>query len=203
MSVFGRVNYLTFKTERLLDVRRMWPLSVANYRGKGFAGGFFLLDPATGKSVSVVVFADEASCRANERGGDFTAAETPFRELRKTEPDKHYFDVTAAVTSSRPDPVGWARLAKPWFKLDRFAEVLAGLPERVAAYKAEPGFRGAYLFADRKTGELVSLTLWGSKADCETNERNGAYQATVTPYAAMLAKEPARDYYEVAAVVRP
>ncbi len=200
--MFGRVNYVAFKTERLADVRRMWPLSVATYRGKGFEAGFLLLDPATGESVSVVVFADEASCRANEQGGHFTAAETPFRELRKTEPDKHYFDVAAAVTSSRPDPVAWARLAKPWFKIDRFAEVLAGLPERVAAYKAEPGFRGAYLFADRKTGELVSLTLWGSKADSDANENSGAFQATATPYAAMLAKEPVRTYHEVAAVVR-
>jgi heme-degrading monooxygenase HmoA len=201
--MFGRINYVTFKTDRLADVRRMWPQGVASYRGKGFEAGYLLLEPSTGESISVVVFKDEASCRGNEKGGDFTKAETPFRELRKTEPDRHYFDVAATVPSDKSDPIGYARLAKPWLKVATQETVVQGWPGHVASYKKEPGFRGAYLFLDRKTGECLSLSLWGSKADCEANEKSGAFMATVDPYKEYIAKAPTRSYHDVAAVVRP
>lgn len=201
--MFGRVNYVTFKKDKLDLVSKMWPESVATYRGKGFEAGYFLLDRASGNSVSVVVFANEASMRGNETAGDFRNAESKFRELRLTEPDKHYYEVVAAVESDRKDPVGYARLAKPTLKLDAIGKVAAGWPGHVASYRKEAGFRGAYLMVDRKTGETVSISLWASKADCEANEASGAFMATVTPYQDMIAVAPTRSYHDVAAVVRP
>lgn len=199
----GRVNYVTFKTDKLDLVAKMWPENVATYRGKGFEAGYFLLDRATGKSVSVVLFTDEAAMRGNETAGDFRTAESKFRELRLTEPDKHYYEVVATVEADRKEPIGYARLALPTLKRDKIDAVAAGWPGHVSTYKKEPGFRGAYLMIDRKTGEAVSLSLWASKADCEANESSGAFMATVTPYKDMIAVAPTRSYHDVAAVVRP
>ncbi|MCX7353800.1 MAG: hypothetical protein NTY59_03025 [Alphaproteobacteria bacterium] len=201
--MYGRVNYVTFKMDKLDLVAKMWPDGVATYRGKGFEAGYFLLDRATGKSVSVVLFTDETAMRGNESAGDFRSAEQKFRELRLTEPDKNYYEVVATVKSDKPDPVGYARMALPTLKVDKIDTVAVGWPGHVSTYKKEPGFRGAYLMVDRKTGKAVSLSLWGSKADCEANEASGAFMATVTPYADMIAVAPTRSYHDVAATVRP
>lgn len=201
--MYGRVNYVSFKTASLDEVARLWPQAVSAYRGKGFAVGYFLLDPASGESVSIVLFESEAAMRANESGGDFRAAESQFREMRHTEPDKHYYEAVAAVAAEVTTPIGFARLARPVFKLSAIDRIIAELPAHIATYQREPGFRGAHLLLDRATGETVSLTLWGSRADCEANEDSGAFQATVDPIADLIADYPTRLRLDVAAVVTP
>lgn len=201
--MYGRVNYVTFKTDRLDDVARLWPQAVSAYRGKGLAVGYFLLDPASGDSVSIVLFESEAAMQANESGGDFRTAESQFREMRRTEPDKNYYEVVAAVNAEIAAPIGFARLARPVFKLSAIDQIIADLPAHIATYRREAGFRGAHLLLDRETGKTVSLTLWGSKADCEANEASGAFQATVDPIADLIAEYPTRLRLDVAAVVKP
>ena len=199
----GRVNYVTFKTDVLDEVARLWPLAVSAYRGKGFVAGYFLLDPTSGDSVSVVLFDSEASMRANESAGDFRTAESQFREMRDTEPDKNYYEVVASVDSDVARPIGFARLARPVIKVAAVDQVIADLPGHIATYRGAPGFRGAHLMMNRETGETVSLTLWGSRADCDANEASGAFQATIDPMADLIAVYPTRLRIEVAAVVDP
>ena len=201
--MYGRVNYVNFKTDTLDDVAGLWPLAVSTYRGKGFVAGYFLLDRDSGDSVSIVLFESETAMRANESAGDFRSAESQFREWRNTEPDKHYYEVVANVTAETSAPIGFARLARPVFKLDAIDQIIADLPAHIATYRAESGFRGAHLMLDRATGETVSLTLWGSRADCEANEASGAFQATVDPIADLIAEYPTRVRLDVAAVVEP
>lgn len=198
----ARVNYVTFRSNGLDEVARMWPLAVAAYRGKGFAGGWFLLDRTSGESVSVVLFDNVDAARANESQGDFRAAESPFRALRLSEPDKHYYDVAASIAGN-DGTSGFARLARPVFRTDAIDSIVAELPAHVATYRREPGFRGSHLMVDRGSGETVSMTLWHSEADCRANEASGAFQATVDPISDRIAVYPTRLYLPVAAVVLP
>jgi len=199
--MFARINYVRFKMDHLDEVVERWPQAVAVYRGHGFERGIFLLDQASGNSVSVVVFASEREMRANESGGTFQDAVKPFAAWRLTEPDKHYYEVAATVVPWAFSPIVYARLADVTLKLTTLDKVIAGWPRDVSAYRGEEGFRGAYLFVNRTTGKAVSLTLWASKADVEANERSGAFMATVEPYKDMIAVAPTRSYWKLAAVV--
>jgi heme-degrading monooxygenase HmoA len=201
--MYGRVNYVTFKTDVLDEVVGLWPQAVSTYRGKGFVAGYFLLERGSGDSVSIVLFESETAMRANESAGDFRKAESQFREWRNTEPDKNYYEAVASVAANVSTPIGFARLARPVFKLDAIDQIVAELPAHIATYKSEPGFRGAHLLLNRETGQTVSLTLWGSRADCEANEASGAFQATVDPIADRIAEYPTRLRLDVAAVVEP
>ena len=67
----------------------------------------------------------------------------------------------------------------------------------VPAAKSQKGYRGAYLFADRKTGKGVSITLWDSEADAIANEQSGYYQEQVSKFKDFFTAPPVREGYEV------
>ena len=201
--MYGRVNYVNFKTEALGQVVQLWPKTVSTYRGKGFVAGYFLLDSASGDSVSIVLFDSESAMKGNESAGDFRRAESQFRDWRNTEPDKNYYEVVSSIAADTNNPIGFARLARPVFKREAIDRVIAELPDHIATYRSESGFRGAHLMMDRSTGQSVSLTLWGSNTDCESNEASGAFQATVDPITEFISQYPTRLRLDVAAVVEP
>ena len=201
--MYGRVNYVNFKTSTLDQVVNLWPQTVGSYRGKGFVAGYFLLNSVSGDSVSIVLFDSEAAMKSNESAGDFRRAESQFRDWRNTEPDKNYYEVVSNIAADTPAPIGYARLARPVFKQEAVEQVITILPDHIATYRSESGFRGAHLMIDRSTGQTVSLTLWGAQADCENNEASGAFQATVDPMAEFISQYPTRLRLDVAAVVEP
>jgi len=61
------------------------------------------------------------------------------------------------------------------------------------------GYRGAYLLTDRKTGKVISMTLWDSEEDAITDEKSALHQEQVDMYKGLLIGEPIAQYYEVSA----
>ena len=197
----ARMNRVTFHTDRLDEVERMWPEAVATYRDGDFRRGLLLLDRTSGRSVSVTLFGTEAAMRANETGALHKAAVGRFDDLRLTEPDKSFFEVGAVVEAEGGGAIGYARIADPTLKLATLETVVDGWAEHVRAYRGAAGFRGAYLLVDRTTGKANSISLWAAEADVRENEASGAFQATVEPYREMIAVPPTKSYWDVVADV--
>jgi len=61
------------------------------------------------------------------------------------------------------------------------------------------GYRGAYLLTDRKTGKVISLTLWDREEDAIADEQSVLHQEQVDMYKGLLIGEPVAQYYEVSA----
>src|SRR5689334_17577043 len=66
------------------------------------------------------------------------------------------------------------------------------------AARNQPGFKGAYLLTDRRTGKFLSFTLWESEADLSASETNGYYQEQIAKFAGVgvFAGAPVRESYE-------
>ena len=63
--------------------------------------------------------------------------------------------------------------------------------------KAQQGFRGIYLFTDRKTGKGYSISLWDSEADAVAKEQSGYYKEQVGKFAQYFTAPPVQEGYEV------
>lgn len=66
----------------------------------------------------------------------------------------------------------------------------------VPAAKAQKGFRGAYLLADRPAGRCVVLTFWDDEAAAAANEDNLYYQEQLVKFMPFFASAPVREGYE-------
>lgn len=194
----ARFNYVDLRPERFDDVDPFWREVVAGY--EGLVRGYFLRDGETARTLSVVLFDSEARMRANT-GHALGEVVRRAAAFRLGEPELHQLEVCAEVASPRPSPIGCARVARVGLRPDRVDAVIAGWPKDVARYRDEPGFRGGMLCCERDTGTTKSLTFWGSRGDVESNERSGAFQATVDPYREMIAIPPARSCWDVRIVV--
>ena len=67
----------------------------------------------------------------------------------------------------------------------------------VPAARAQKGFRGAYLLADREAGRCVALTFWDDEASAKANEDNRYYQEQLVKFIPLFASAPVREGYEV------
>ena len=194
--MFARLNFVDLRLETMHELEDFWRTRVGAYAG--MKKGYHQLKPGTGHSLSVVLFATAAQMRDH-----LTVLKGVARDATKyrlSEPDVHLSEVVAEVAGN-PGPEKYSRVADVTMKVPRLGEVIKGWPGHVASYKTEPGFRHAYLCGDRATGRLFSVSYWGSKADCEANEKSGAFMATVDPYKDMMAIPPQRSYWDVTVIV--
>ena len=80
------------------------------------------------------------------------------------------------------------------------ADKLAGLvkfsEEQLPAARETPGFKGLYLLADRRSGKVVSISLWDSSDDLRQFEARGAQMRTEASSELGIAPPPI-DIYEV------
>ena len=67
----------------------------------------------------------------------------------------------------------------------------------VPAAKSQKGYRGAYMFTDRKTGKGYSISLWDSEEDAVANEQSGYYKEQVGKFAEHFSAPPVQEGYEV------
>lgn len=67
----------------------------------------------------------------------------------------------------------------------------------VPAARAQRGFRGAYLLADREAGRCVALTFWDDEASARANEENLYYQEQLVKFMPLFTSAPVREGYEV------
>jgi heme-degrading monooxygenase HmoA len=77
---------------------------------------------------------------------------------------------------------------------------LAGLvtfsEEQLPAAREAPGFKGFYLLADRRSGQVVSISLWDSEEDLRQFEARGAQMRAGANSELGIAPTPI-DLYEV------
>ena len=82
--------------------------------------------------------------------------------------------------------------------LNKFDETTGIFRDSVLpAAKSQKGYKGAYLFTDRKTGKGISITLWDSEENAITNEQSGYYQEQLGKFKDSFTATPVREGYEV------
>lgn len=92
----------------------------------------------------------------------------------------------------------FARLTTAQIPIDRIDRFIKIFEESVVpAAKSQKGYKGIYLFVDRKTGKGASITLWESEEDAIANEENRYYQEQVAKFITFYTKPPIREGYEV------
>lgn len=67
----------------------------------------------------------------------------------------------------------------------------------VPAARAQKGYCGAYFLVDRKTGKIVSITLWESEDDAVANEKSLYYQEQLIKVKDYLRGSLIREGFEV------
>lgn len=92
----------------------------------------------------------------------------------------------------------FARLTTAQIPIDRIDIFIKIFEESVVpATKSQKGYKGIYLFVDRKTGKGVSMGLWESEEDAIANEENRFYQEQVAKFITFYTIPPIREGYEV------
>jgi heme-degrading monooxygenase HmoA len=92
----------------------------------------------------------------------------------------------------------YVRMTTLTFRLDRADEGIRIFDESVVpAARAQKGFRGAYLLADRQAGRCVALTFWDDEAAAKANEENLYYQEQLVKFMPLFTSPPVREGYEV------
>jgi len=92
----------------------------------------------------------------------------------------------------------FARLTTAQIPIDRIDRFIKIYEESVVpAAKSQKGYKGIYLFVDRKTGKGVSIGLWESEEDAIANEENRFYQEQVAKFITFYTIPPIREGYEV------
>jgi heme-degrading monooxygenase HmoA len=79
--------------------------------------------------------------------------------------------------------------------IDKFVKIYE--ESIVPAAKSQKGYCGVYFLVDRKTGKLVSITLWDCEEDALANEESHYYQEQLVKIMNILTKPPIREGYEV------
>ena len=92
----------------------------------------------------------------------------------------------------------FARFTIVQVNVDTVDEVITLYEDSVVpAAKSQKGYRGAYLFTDRKTGKGYSISLWDSEEDAIENDKSGYYQEQVGKFAKYMIAPPVQEGYEV------
>ena len=92
----------------------------------------------------------------------------------------------------------YARMTTGETKLDWMDKFVKIYEESIVpAAKQQKGYCGAYFLANRKTGKLVSITLWDCEEDALANEKSHYYQEQLVKVMNLFTKPPIREGYEV------
>jgi len=92
----------------------------------------------------------------------------------------------------------FVRMTTLTFRVDRADEGIRIFDESVVpAARAQKGFRGAYLLADRQAGRCVALTFWDDEAAAKANEENLYYQEQLVKFMPLFTSPPVREGYDV------
>jgi heme-degrading monooxygenase HmoA len=92
----------------------------------------------------------------------------------------------------------FARFTIVQVNIDKMDEAIKLYEDNVvAAAKLQKGYRGIYLFTNRKTGKGYSVSLWDSEEDAIANEQSGYYQEQVGKFADYFTAPPVQEGCEV------
>lgn len=109
---------------------------------------------------------------------------------------------TSAASKDRRTTAGgsnmYVRMTTLSFRVEKADEGIRLFDESVVpAARAQKGFRGAYLLADRQAGRSVALTFWDDEAAAVANEENRYYQEQLVKFLPLIVSPPVREGYEV------
>lgn len=77
----------------------------------------------------------------------------------------------------------FARSVSAQARSDKLNEIIRIWKEKdIPLMKSVKGYRGAYLFTDRKTGRGISITMWDSEEDAIADEQSALHQKQVNMY---------------------
>jgi heme-degrading monooxygenase HmoA len=92
----------------------------------------------------------------------------------------------------------FARFTSVEVNVDKIDELIKLFEDSIVpAAKSQKGYRGAYLFTDRKTGKGCVISLWNSEEDAVANEQSGYYKEQVGKAAEFFTGPPVQEGYEV------
>jgi heme-degrading monooxygenase HmoA len=92
----------------------------------------------------------------------------------------------------------FVRMTTLTFRVERYDEGIRIFNESVIpAARAQKGFRGFYVLADRKSARCVTMTFWDDEASALANEENLYYQEQLVKFMPLFASAPVREGYEV------
>ncbi len=92
----------------------------------------------------------------------------------------------------------YARITRSQVRIDREDLTIKITKESVLpAAKAQKGYRGLFLFMNKKTGEGTTLSFWDSEEDCLASEDNHYYQEQLIKIMNFLSSPLVRERYEV------
>jgi heme-degrading monooxygenase HmoA len=101
--------------------------------------------------------------------------------------------------SSWPDlerNVMFARVNSVQTTADKLAGLVTFCEEGLPAFREASGFKGFYLLADRQSGKVVTISLWGSDDDLRQLEARAA-QVRKEASSDVGIDSPPEDIYEV------
>jgi len=92
----------------------------------------------------------------------------------------------------------YARVTTLSFKIEKAEEGIRLFEESVVpAARAQKGFRGITLLADREAGRCVALTYWDDEAAAAANEVNLYYQEQLIKFLPLYTTPPVREGFQV------
>jgi quinol monooxygenase YgiN len=71
----------------------------------------------------------------------------------------------------------------------------------IPSARQQPGFKGARLLTDERTGKALLVTIWESEADLIASETSGYFSEQVAKFAPLFASAPVREVYELSVSV--
>ena len=94
----------------------------------------------------------------------------------------------------------YARLFSAQARSDKLNEVIKIWKEEdIPLMGLVKGYRGAYLFTDRKTGKAISITLWDTEEDAIADEKSALHQKQLDMFKDLWPGEPIHQGYEISA----
>ena len=94
----------------------------------------------------------------------------------------------------------FARLVSGQTGIDKLDSVIQIWKKKdIPLMKPAKGYRGAFLFTDRKTGKAISMTLWDSEADAIADQRSTVHHKQENMYKDFNMEEFVYQLYEVSA----
>ena len=95
----------------------------------------------------------------------------------------------------------FARLMIAPMKIDKLDEAINIYMDGIGpAVKSQKGYVGAYLLVDRKTGKVISISLWDNEEEAIANEKSGYLQEQVVKLKEFFTAPVTREGYEANAL---
>jgi heme-degrading monooxygenase HmoA len=92
----------------------------------------------------------------------------------------------------------YARITRSQVRIERVEHSIKVIKESILpAAKAQKGYRGFFLFMNKKTGEGATISLWESESHCKAGDENHYYQEQLIKLMNHFTAPPVREEYEV------